>query len=161
MNDHASDQHQDPSVDSGTEQETPPPKESTGIAPSGEITSDQVTEQEVADEAAELTLDRHECRSCGYTYEPLKGDSTGKIPAMTRFEELPPSWRCPVCGAKPALFQNIGEAGKASGFTENLNYGLGVNRMTPGQKNLLIFGFLALGIVFFLSLYGLRWLITS
>jgi rubredoxin len=135
MNDHVSDQNQDPSGDSVIEQET---------------------NQEVTNETTELPLDRHECRSCGYTYEPLKGDSAGKIPAMTRFEELPPSWRCPVCGAKPALFQNVGELGKASGFTENLDYGLGVNRMTPGQKNLLIFGFLALGIVFFLSLYGLR-----
>ena len=135
MNDHVSDQNQDPSGDSVIEQET---------------------NQEVTNETIELPLDRHECRSCGYTYEPLKGDSAGKIPAMTRFEELPPSWRCPVCGAKPALFQNVGELGKASGFTENLDYGLGVNRMTPGQKNLLIFGFLALGIVFFLSLYGLR-----
>jgi len=111
---------------------------------------DQASEQAVA------TLDRHECRACGYVYEPTKGDSTGKIPAMTRFEDLPPSWQCPVCGAKTSQFQNVGVLGKASGFTENLDYGLGVNRLTPGQKNLLIFGFLALGIVFFISLYGLR-----
>jgi len=101
-------------------------------------------------------LDRHECKSWGYIYEPTKGDSTGRIPAMTRFEDLPASWRCPVCGVKAIQFKNIGESGKASGFTENLNYGLGVNRLTPGQKNLLIFGLLALGIVFFLSLYGLH-----
>jgi len=101
-------------------------------------------------------LDRYECRACGYTYEPTKGDSTGKIPAMTRFEALPLTWRCPVCGVKTTQFQNIGELGKASGFKENLDYGFGVNRLTPGQKNLLIFGALALGILFFISLYGLR-----
>ena len=42
------------------------------------------------------------------------------------------------------------------GFDENLDFGLGVNRMTPGQKNVLIFGSLALGFAFFLSLYSLR-----
>ncbi len=111
---------------------------------------DQSSEQAVA------PLDRHECRACGYVYEPTKGDSAGKIPPMTRFEDLPSSWRCPVCGAKTLQFQNVGVLGKASGFTENLDYGLGINRLTPGQKNLLIFGFLALGIVFFISLYGLH-----
>ena len=45
---------------------------------------------------------------------------------------------------------------KACGFDENLDFGLGVNRMTPGQKNVLIFGSLALGCAFFLSLYSLR-----
>ena len=44
-----------------------------------------------------------------------------------------------------AAFRDIGPRAKASGFEENLNYGLGVNRMTPGQKNVLIFGSLALG----------------
>jgi hypothetical protein len=46
--------------------------------------------------------------------------------------------------------------GAPSGFEENLKFGLGVNSLTPGQKNLLIFGALALGFLFFLSLYGLQ-----
>ena len=37
-----------------------------------------------------------------------------------------------------------------------IGLGLGVNRLTPGQKNVLIFGGLALGFAFFLSLYSLR-----
>jgi hypothetical protein len=68
----------------------------------------------------------------------------------------PLSFRCPVCRSKVAAFRDIGPRTKASGFEENLNYGLGVNRMTPGQKNVLIFGSLALGFAFFLSLYSLR-----
>ena len=39
---------------------------------------------------------------------------------------------------------------------ENLGYGFGVNTLTPSQKNILIFSALALGFLFFLSLYGLR-----
>lgn len=102
------------------------------------------------------TLDRHECRACGYIYEPAKGDDKHQVPSGTRFEQLPTNWRCPVCGAQPGQFQNVGALGSPSGFKENLNYGLGVNTLTPAQKNLLIFGALALGFLFFLSLYGLQ-----
>jgi ABC-type uncharacterized transport system permease subunit len=66
------------------------------------------------------------------------------------------AFRCPVCRSKVAAFRDIGPRAKASGFDENLDFGLGVNRMTPGQKNVLIFGSLALGFAFFLSLYSLR-----
>lgn len=102
------------------------------------------------------TLDRYECAACGYVYEPAKGDDTSDIPAGTAFEALPDSWRCPVCGARKPRFSNLGPAGNPSGFKENLKYGFGVNSLTPGQKNLLIFGALALGVLFFLSLYGLN-----
>jgi rubredoxin len=101
------------------------------------------------------TLDRYECSACGYVYEPLKGDGK-QIASGTPFEELPASWRCPVCGVKTKQFSNIGPAGNPSGFKSNLGYGFGVNNLTPGQKNLLIFGALALGFLMFLSLYGLQ-----
>jgi rubredoxin len=101
-------------------------------------------------------MDCYECRSCGYSYEPVKGDSRAKIPMGTAFEDLPLNWRCPVCSASKKQFSNIGPVNAPSGFKENLDYGLGVNRLTPGQKNILIFGALALGFMFFISLYGLR-----
>lgn len=102
------------------------------------------------------TLDRHECRACGYVYEPVKGDSKTDVPPGTPFEELSGDWRCPVCGVRKSQFQNIGPAGSPSGFKENLSYGLGVNNLTPMQKNILIFGGLGLGFLFFISLYGLQ-----
>jgi rubredoxin len=101
-------------------------------------------------------MDRYECRACGYSYEPAKGDSRVGISPGTPFEELPLNWRCPVCSAPKRQFSNIGPAGFPSGFKENLGYGLGVNTLTPGQKNILIFGSLALAFLFFISLYGLR-----
>ncbi|NER82562.1 MAG: rubredoxin [Leptolyngbya sp. SIO1D8] len=101
-------------------------------------------------------MDRFECRACGYRYEPVKGDDRAKIPAGTPFEALPATWRCPVCGVPQKQFSNVGPAGAPSGFKENLNYGFGVNVLTPGQKNILIFGSLALAVLFFLSLYGLN-----
>ncbi len=108
-------------------------------------------------EASEVQpLDRFECLACGYVYEPDKGDSRYQIKSGTAFEDLPVTWRCPVCGATKTRFTNIGPQGAPSGFKENLNYGLGVNTLTPGQKNLLIFGGLVLGFLMLLSLYGLR-----
>jgi rubredoxin len=101
-------------------------------------------------------LDRHECQACGYIYEPTKGDDKQAIPAGTAFNSLPQDWRCPVCGARTSRFSNIGVKGSPSGFKENLGYGLGVNTLTPGQKNLLIFGGLILVFLFFISLYGLQ-----
>lgn len=101
-------------------------------------------------------LDRYECANCGYVYEPTRGDSSSNVAADTPFTELPEAWRCPVCGAGKPRFSNIGPKGSPSGFKENLNYGFGFNAMPPGRKNALIFGVLALGILFFLSLYGLR-----
>ncbi len=104
----------------------------------------------------EVVLDCYECSSCGYTYNPKKGDSRGKVPEGTAFPDLAARWKCPVCDAPKNRFNNIGRAGLASGFKENLKYGLGVNTMTPGQKNLLIFGSLLLAVIFFLSLYSLE-----
>ena len=105
---------------------------------------------------AEQAPPSYECRSCGYTYVPSKGDSQANISSGTLFTDLPSNWRCPVCGASRAVFKNIGATDAPSGFADNLDYGFGVNRLTPGQKNLLIFGGLAISALFFLSLYGLN-----
>ncbi len=111
--------------------------------------------QVMSEPAPEVTaLDRHECKACGYVYEPKKGSA--KVPAGTAFADLPTRWRCPVCGAPKSQFINIGSQENPSGFEENLGFGLGVNTLTPQQKNLLIFGGLALGFLFFMSLYGLN-----
>lgn len=130
----------------------------------GDTNSAPASPQELADETAEQAsvalspreMDRFECLACGYTYEPVKGDDRNDIAAGVPFAEVPLNWRCPVCGAQKKRFANVGPAGTPSGFKENLSYGLGVNVLTPGQKNILIFGALAVGFLFFLSLYGLR-----
>lgn len=126
--------------------------------------SDPANEKPLANEkpsASEKTLaeqapSSYECRSCGYVYEPAKGDDQNKIAPGTLFTDLPNSWRCPVCGVPKSQFIDIGAVGAPSGFAENLDYGFGVNRLTPGQKNLLIFGALGLAFLFFLSLYSLH-----
>ena len=96
---------------------------------------------------------RFECLSCGFVYDPAEGIKKLKIAAGIPFLDLDPaSFRCPVCRSKMGAFKDIGPRNKPSGFEENLNFGLGVNRLTPGQKNVLIFGGFALAVAVFLSL---------
>ena len=107
--------------------------------------------------ASDPRTHRFECRSCGYVYDPAEGVKKLAIEPGTAFEELDAvRFRCPVCRSRVGAFRDIGPATKASGFEENLDFGLGVNRLTPGQKNVLIFGSMALAFAFFLSLYSLR-----
>ena len=130
--------------------EQPPESEQPPVA------DESVTAVETAPERDPRTH-RFECRSCGYVYDPEEGVKKVGIEAGTAFEDLDPAgFRCPVCRSRKPAFRDIGPRAKASGFEENLNFGIGVNRMTPGQKNVLIFGGLALAFAFFLSLYSLR-----
>jgi len=100
---------------------------------------------------------RFECRSCGFVYDPDEGVRKLAIAPGTPFSQLDPiGFRCPVCRSQVGAFKDIGPRNKPSGFEENLNFGLGVNKLTPGQKNVLIFGGFALAFAFFLSLYSLR-----
>jgi rubredoxin len=116
----------------------------------------EVTKVESANTSvANPLLDRHECSSCGYIYLPIKGDDKQGIAPNILFDELPENWRCPVCSATKRRFQNLGPAGSV-GFKENAKYGLGVNTLDSGRKNLLIFGTLFFFFLFFLSLYGLQ-----
>ncbi len=121
------------------------------------VASEEPTPEKDAAPESDPRTHRFECRSCGYVYDPAEGVKKLGIEQNTAFEDLDPvSFRCPVCRSRVGAFRDIGPVTKASGFEENLDYGLGVNRLTPGQKNVLIFGSLALGFAFFLSLYSLR-----
>ena len=98
----------------------------------------------------------HECRGCGYRYEPAEGVAKLGIARGTPFTALPDDFLCPVCRSPKAAFVDVGPQDRPSGFTQNLNYGLGVNRLTPGQKTILIFGSLVLAAAFLLSFYSLH-----
>jgi rubredoxin len=151
------DVHQEtPAADGGATVEAPADQQAAEAA-------DQVADSMAAPEASAGASDsdpdshRFECRSCGYVYDPAEGVRKLAIEPGTPFSALDPvGFRCPVCRSRTPAFRDIGPRDKPSGFDENLNFGLGVNRLTPGQKNVLIFGGFALAIAFFLSLYSLR-----
>ena len=139
------------------EQQSVEPDQSSDIDQNPVLSSDSVESGVVTAPESDPRTHRFECRSCGFVYDPEEGVKKVGIEIGTAFSEIDPiGFRCPVCRSKSAAFRDIGPRSKASGFEENLNYGLGVNRMTPGQKNVLIFGSLALAFAFFLSLYSLR-----
>jgi rubredoxin len=53
--------------------------------------------------------DIYQCQtvSCGYLYDPDRGDRKGKIPKGVKFEDLPEDWKCPVCGAGKKMFRPL------------------------------------------------------
>jgi len=138
-----------------------PQPEASGVTESSEVVEAEPGPQ--AEEALSVEPvedpDKHrfECRSCGFVYDPDEGVRKLAIAPGTPFTQLDPiGFRCPVCRSRVGAFKDIGPRNKPSGFEENLNFGLGVNKLTPGQKNVLIFGGFALAFAFFLSLYSLR-----
>ena len=48
---------------------------------------------------------RYTCSVCGYVYDETKGDPDSGIVPGTRFEDIPDSWVCPVCGATKSQFE--------------------------------------------------------
>ena len=149
----------DASAAPGGALESPEAASESGTDSAPAISSESQTDAPNEDDLDQDDLDSHrwECRSCGYVYDPGEGIRKLQISPGTPFLALDPgSFRCPVCRSRMDAFRDIGPRSKPSGFEENLDFGLGVNRLTPGQKNVLIFGGFALAIAFFLSLYSLR-----
>lgn len=57
-----------------------------------------------AAESTPLPAAKYVCTVCGHVYDPAIGEPEGGIPAGTRFEDLPESWVCPICGAGKSDF---------------------------------------------------------
>ena len=53
-------------------------------------------------------MTRWKCRKCSYIYDPRVGDPDGGIAPGTPFEQIPDSWRCPVCGVTKRDFYSLG-----------------------------------------------------
>lgn len=47
------------------------------------------------------------CLICGYVFDEEAGDIESGIPAGTRWEDVPLSWRCPDCGAGKEDFEMV------------------------------------------------------
>jgi rubredoxin len=52
-------------------------------------------------------MDKYECTICGYIYDPALGDADGGIAPGTKFEDIPDTWVCPVCGAAKSDFRKL------------------------------------------------------
>ena len=55
--------------------------------------------------AKEFTImEKYVCDTCGYVYDPAKGDPDGGIKPGTAFKDIPDSWVCPLCGISKSHF---------------------------------------------------------
>ncbi len=50
-------------------------------------------------------MDKYVCTVCGYEYDPAEGDPDNGIEPGTSFEDLPPTYSCPVCGSPKEMFE--------------------------------------------------------
>ena len=53
----------------------------------------------------EKKMDKYVCKICGYVYDPEKGDPDNGVEPGTKFEDIPDSWVCPICGASKEDFR--------------------------------------------------------
>ncbi|MDI6743120.1 MAG: rubredoxin [Smithella sp.] len=51
------------------------------------------------------TAAKYVCSVCGYVYDPVNGDPDNGVAPGTKFEDIPDSWTCPVCGADKSKFE--------------------------------------------------------
>ena len=49
----------------------------------------------------------YECIVCGWTYDERLGDPDQGIPPLTRWEEFPEGFTCPLCAVSKELFEEI------------------------------------------------------
>jgi rubredoxin len=58
----------------------------------------------------------YQCQTgtCGYIYNPDKGDRKGKITKGTQFPDLADDWKCPVCGAGKKMFKPLAGPGSVA-----------------------------------------------
>jgi rubredoxin len=54
-------------------------------------------------------MEKWRCLVCGYIYDPDQGDSANAVEPGTAFDDLPPDWVCPECGAPKDQFEKVEE----------------------------------------------------
>jgi rubredoxin len=52
-------------------------------------------------------MDKWICTVCGYIYDPVIGDPDNGILPGTKFEDIPDTWVCPVCGVPKSDFEKV------------------------------------------------------
>lgn len=63
-------------------------------------------------EKMEKGKEKYQCQgspTCGFIYDPERGDRRGKVPKGVPFEKLPDDWRCPCCGVGKDKFKCLDE----------------------------------------------------
>ena len=56
---------------------------------------------------ARFVMRKYMCLICGYIYDEAVGAPEDGIAPGTRWEDVPPNWTCPECGARKEDFELI------------------------------------------------------
>ena len=54
-----------------------------------------------------MSYRKWQCAGCGTVYDEAEGWPADGIAAGTRWEDVPPDWTCPDCGASKADFEMV------------------------------------------------------
>lgn len=52
-------------------------------------------------------MNKWRCTLCGCVYDPEEGDDESDVDPDTLFDDLPPDWLCPDCGASMDEFEEM------------------------------------------------------
>ena len=52
-------------------------------------------------------MKKYMCLICGWIYDEAAGAPDEGIPPGTKWEDVPPNWTCPECGARKEDFEMI------------------------------------------------------
>lgn len=52
-------------------------------------------------------MKKYMCLVCGWIYDEEKGWPEDGIPPGTRWDDVPPTWVCPECGAAKSDFEMV------------------------------------------------------
>ena len=55
----------------------------------------------------EIPMKKYMCLICGWIYDEATGAPDEGIAPGTRWEDVPPNWTCPECGARKEDFEMI------------------------------------------------------
>lgn len=53
------------------------------------------------------SMKKYMCLICGWIYDEETGAPDEGIPAGTKWDDVPPNWTCPECGARKEDFEMI------------------------------------------------------
>ena len=59
-------------------------------------------------------MQRYQCSTCRFIYDPQRGDAENDILAGTSFADLPFEWMCPECGSGLDFFEPMVDEETAS-----------------------------------------------
>ncbi|MEJ2608799.1 MAG: FAD-dependent oxidoreductase [Candidatus Thiodiazotropha sp.] len=80
------------------------------------------------------------CDACGYIYDEEKGDPDSGLAPGTRFEAIPDTWQCPLCGLSKADLRPIPEMANKAHKPNKTPRSTSDNKCRGGEEYVVIVG---------------------